>query len=657
MSECPREGSLRPAAVVSPIETRRPGFGSLWLVALLGWTIFICFYDLGGGARFEPIDCWVAQTAREMQQANDWLVPRFSGEVRMQKSPGPYWAVMLTSMIRGVPVDEISARIPNGIAAVVLVITIFWLTRRIAGETAAVFAGFAAASSVLIMWWSHRGASDLGLTTCVTVSLAALWVAAEDEAPGPKRNALFLLGYFAAGLGMLYKMPMPLVVVGLPAFLYVLIFKRWRVFINRWHLVGLVLFFLPWLPWAVGVMMVEDTALYKWKVEFFDRFTGELPNVEGQGGLKNILFYLPVPILYCLPWSLSLPSALARVFRDRSANARGRWFMFIWFASLLVFFTASTGKEYRYFLPALPPLFVLLGMELAAFFAVTRRQTPTLERAGLLAVWILVPAVLLGGGTFGLHYWWEKRGGLELPGLDWFGMWRPFMVASVIVTLGFGLAAWLYVQRREHWAFGTMVGTMWAMWLWAWPQFMPLMMSQSPFIDFAAQLRDPAKVPPAMYDHIMQVGSQDSRIIWYSDLRFPRVIDQLKLLEEERERYANGEQEALRDLPYEIRRYGEEIIRQSEQDRPALFVAALFDYVAYRRVAPKELAEAGRPMPPVYLWFQTQLGDIGRHYVLFGNVPPPYPEPKLQVPAEALKKDWARELGLGTPDEAASDAE
>jgi len=50
-----------------------------WLVALLGWTTLLCFYHLDGGARFEPIDCWVAQTAREMREAGDWLVPRFSG--------------------------------------------------------------------------------------------------------------------------------------------------------------------------------------------------------------------------------------------------------------------------------------------------------------------------------------------------------------------------------------------------------------------------------------------------------------------------------------------------------------------------------------------------------------------------------------------------
>lgn len=50
---------------------RGPGSMSLatwgWFLALVGWTALVCFYDLDGGARFEPTDCWVAQTAREMQ--------------------------------------------------------------------------------------------------------------------------------------------------------------------------------------------------------------------------------------------------------------------------------------------------------------------------------------------------------------------------------------------------------------------------------------------------------------------------------------------------------------------------------------------------------------------------------------------------------------
>lgn len=633
--------SDRPTVVQSnSIDTPEPARIRLapWLIALLGWTALLCFYDLGGGGRFEPIDCWVAQTAREMKEAGDWLVPRFSGEVRMQKSPGPYWAVMLVAQLRGAPVDEIAARIPNAIAAVGLVLTIFWLTLRIAGPREAIFAGFAASSSVLVLWWSHRGASDLGLTTLTALSLASLWIAVGHEPPGRRRNALLVLGYFAAGLGMLYKMPMPLAVVGAPAFFYVLLRNRWKIFINRWHLVGIVAFLLPWVPWAVAVMFAEDAALAKWKVEFLDRFTGDLPNVEGQGGWKNIAFYLPVPLQYCLPFTLSLPMAFWRAVRPQpGVNRDGQWFLLIWFFSLLVFFTASTGKEYRYFLPALPPLFVMLGIELSAFFHPRRVSRGPLEWVAAIAVWVGAPAALIVGGWFGLRKWWDVRGSLELEMLHGFGeVWSAYLVTVAILCIGFGVAAWLYIRRHEHASFGALVGTMWLMWLWAWPSVVPYFMSQRPFVDFSQQLVK--RVPAEFRPDIRMVGSQDPRITWFSNVRFPRVIDQLVLLEEQKARYARGEQESLRDLEYEMRRYGEEIVNLLEGDEPALFVVPFEGMMQFLLQAPRELAQQGREMPPVYLWLQTRYGNFDRHFILFGNQPPPFRAPHLELPAKLARK-------------------
>jgi len=633
-----------------------------WLIALIGWTALLSFYGLDGGARFEPIDCWVAQTAREMLDADNWLVPRFSGETRMQKSPGPYWAVMLVSLVRGTPVDEVSARVPNAFAAVGLVLLVFWLARHIAGERAALFAGFSASSSVLILWWSHRGASDLGLTFWTTLSLTSLWIAIDSAPAGLRRTVLLLLGYFAAGMGMLYKMPMPLVVVGLPACVYVLLRcgddaydreltaardwdarariylrERLAIFRSPWHLLGLALFLLPWLPWAIAVSLVEDAALLKWKVEFLDRFTGALPNVENQGKFKYIFTYLGPPVLYCLPFSLSLPAAFARAFRrEPGVKRNGNLFLLVWFCSLLVFFTASTGKEWRYFLPALPPLFVLLGIELAAFFDPQRPFSRSMRWLTLGLVCVGLPAGLFGGTYAGLRAWWHLRGRSELTGLYNFGdVLLACGIMLVILCAGFGAAAVLYTRRRTYASFGTLVVTMWATWLWTWPHVMPLFMSQRPFVDFAQQLADPQPMPPGFRTQLRSVGSQDSRITWYSDGRFPRVIDQLALLRE---------QEGKRTLDFEIRRYGEVMLEELARPEPVLYVSCVPDYVKFRVVAARELAAQGRSMPPGHLWLQARYGREDTQYVLFGNKSPRFPEPELRLSEKVLEKLAAKGL-------------
>lgn len=620
--------------------TRRPGDGPWvwgWFFALLAFTSIMVFYHLDGGAEFEPTDCWVAQTAREMSEANDWLVPRFSGETRLQKSPGPYWAVMLTALLRGEPVDPIAARIPNGIAALIIVLTIFYTTRKIGGDRAAVFASFAASSSTLILYWSHRGASDLGLAAFITVSLCSLWLACGHEPPGRKRVALLMLGYLTAGLGMLYKMPMPLPLIGVPAFLYLLLRNRWRVLASPWHLLGWVLFLLPWLPWAVAIYLTEPTAVAKWRLEFWDRFTGDLPNVQEQKQWQFYFMYLLPTVVYTIPYTLSVPAAFVRAFRRQThVNRDGTLFMVIWFVGHFAFFTAAVGKETRYFLPALPPLFVLLGCELSVLFDPDRPTSRAKDRLAALAVYLLVP-LGFGAGTFGL-YRWHTHDGL----FEWSQVWPPYVGLALIFTLGAWLAVTLYVKGKRNGAFGALVGTMWLAWLWIWPTMMPILASEGAFIDFAAQLRD--KLPAEYRDDLKQIGSQDARIIWYSDVRFPRIIDQLVLLEMEGGQRSIAEEERL---------IGGEMVRQLAGDEPVLFVASRPHYVEFMMRAPRELARKGQPFPASYLWLQTDPGPKPyKHFIVFGNKPPPWPEPTLTPPSERLNQArarWAEERATSKP--------
>ncbi len=591
-----------------------------WTVALLATTLLVCFTGLDGGARFEPIDCWVAQTAREMRERGDWIVPYFAGEPRMQKSPGAYWAVMLTSLLRGTPVDTVSARLPNAVAAVMLVGAIFVLTRSISGPRAAVYAGFAALSSVLVLIWSHRAASDFGLATFTALALTCVWFADQAERVG-RRRVLLLAAYFLAGLAMVYKMPVPLACVGAPALAYALIGRRWRLLADPWHILGLVIFCLPWLPWAIAVFRGEPTALEKWRVEYFDRVTGDLPNVEEQKRWPFAFYYLLAPLIYCLPYSVSLLAALARPFLRRPNESRdGRLFALVWFASVLVAFTVSVGKELRYLLPALPPLFVLLGGELSELFS----RAPRAGRGVRAAAWLVtlgVPAGLIGGAAV-LRRRLETFGDYS-PGQ----LWLAYSMLGAIMTLGFSAAAWLYARRRGDASFGVLVATMLASWFWAWPNLAPILVSQAPQVDFARQLTE--RLSPEHLARMRSVATHNAPVIWYSNLRFPRVIDQLQLL-----RLQGGQRTAQR----ERRLVGERLIEELGRDELCLFVAERPEFILFLRAARDELAALNPPraMPPVHLWLQSRAGHRSRHLVLFGNRPPPWPEPPLTPPSREL---------------------
>jgi 4-amino-4-deoxy-L-arabinose transferase-like glycosyltransferase len=648
-----------------------------WLTGLLLATALLAFYGLGGGADFQMIDCWVGQTAREMHDNGSWLVPRFSGETRMQKSPGPYWAVMLTSRVLQRPIDEFTTRVPSALAAIVLVATVWYLTRRIYDERTARFAGFAAASSALVLWWSHRGASDLGLATCTTVSLALFWTAYGVAPRGSRRAVLIVLGYLAAGVGMLYKMPMPIVVVGLPVATYVV----WRAWSDQWpgprgrrvalallllgagalllqwlpvvalltlvslilllrrhgravqwpaHLLGIVAFLLPWVPWAVLVLASEPTAWQRWEVEFLDRFTGELPNVHGEDHGWFLLTYLVTPLVYCLPYSLSLPDALWRgTRRNPTARGDGPLCMVLWFASLLVFFTAAVGKEDRYLLPALPPLFVLLGPALAYLFDARRAWSRTVRLSGLLATAVLLPAGFAAGGWALATRWYPAIGAPN--GFALSDALVPYSVTAGLFVLGAVLAAGLFAARRPGPAFATLVGGVWATWLWTWPTLVPVLVSERPARDLAAQMQ--ARLTSEMRADLRYVGFQDSRLIWYSDIRIPRLIDPLDLL---------ALQAGDRSLAREQRLYAEEIVRRLRGEARTLLVAGIVEHLAFMDRVPPALADRGESMPPVYRWLVTARGPWHRATVVFGNQPPPWEEPPLPELPPKLQARFGR---------------
>ena len=606
----------------APLAQRSAWPWAAWLVALSGWMLFLGTYDLSGGAGLEVTDAWVAQTAREMSRSDDWrdwLLPRFSGQLRIQKSPGPYWATIAVAKLRGTPVDVASVRLPNAGFAVLLVLTVAWLTRQIAGPRAGVFAGFAAAGSAVVLYWSHRGASDLGVATLCAVSLACLWIGSERADSHRRRVLLWLLGYLAAGLGMLWKMPVPLVAVGLPALVYLLVCHRWRILASRWHLLGLLLFLLPWLPWVAYVLAIEPTAWARWKIEYFDRFTGSAPNYAGADA-PGALRMLGVLLLMVLPFTLSVPLALVRIWRTRGVDRRGRWFVVVWFFSLLAFFLLAADRSSRYLLPVLPPLFVLLGVELSAFFEGRRGGVSRAGRHLAAAVSLGLIAAAIGGLVVGGRYYARIERWTPAP---WEKLAPQLAITAGLFVAGAVSACWLYAAHRRGRAFALLVAGMWAAWLWGWPRLTPLVRSDAPFVDLAAQIRAiPADLRPNLY----AIGQPEPRVVWYADVPIPRLIDQLELLKL---------QGGRRDLNTEVRIVGRRIVERLEADQPVLLLASPRRYVLFQTLAPEALAREGRTMPETYLWCIARVGKPDQRYLVFGNRPPPWPPPQA---------DWLEEM-------------
>ena len=54
-------------------------------------------------------------------------------------------------------------------------------------------------------------------------------------------------------------------------------------------------------------------------------------------------------------------------------------------------------------------------------------------------------------------------------------------------------------------------------------------------------------------------------------------------------------------------------------------------------------------MPPIHLWLQTHYGREDRHFVLFGNRPPPFREPALRLSEEVRARLLERGVDVPRP--------
>jgi len=389
-------------------------------------------------------------------------------------------------------------------------------------------------------------------------------------------------------------------------------------------------------PSASGEPSGFLTILHKWRVEYWDRITGALPNVQGQQREWQLyVLYLLMVFVFTAPWSLSVPSAIGRAFQStHDVNRRGAWFLLIWFFSLLLFFEIAAGKETRYILPLLPPVFVLLGRELSRFFDPSRPTSPTLDKIG---VWTVVVG-LVAASVPSLLYLRKKVN--ELSGLGyavygWSEIWPPLVTTLVLFGGGAVLCAWLRARRREHAAFGALVAGMWLAWAFAWPALMPVLGTEKPFIDFALQIRD--RLTPEQKKALRQVAQQDSRVIWYSDVRYPRVIDQLELLKRQ-----GGKRDQLRER-VEI---ATEMVNGLRSPDLALYVTELESYIVFTEGAGQVLAQRGESLPPYHVWIVGRVGRPDHRMIVFGNQRPPWESPAIEISEKVRKqaRDQVQEL-------------
>lgn len=301
--------------------------------------------NYGGQKITGPDEPRYAAAAREMLHSRDWTVPRYNGEVRLEKPILIYWSCAFFSMIFGA--GGLACRLGPVLAGLGTVLVAAALGARLYGRRAGLLAGMVLATSWFFPKIGRTVLSDMPLTFFVVAAIALLRVAL-DIKPKGRRRLVLLAAYVSCGLAVLTKGPVGLVLpLGVMA-AWLAWEGRFLSFIRLLPLTGTLVATLVAGPWYLAVALDGGEAAGAlagfFSHENFDRFFHSFDH-------RTMPWrYLTTSVPQGMaPWTLLLPAGLAAFWRfgrrpaepGKAAESTELAFPMVWAGAIIGLFSAT----------------------------------------------------------------------------------------------------------------------------------------------------------------------------------------------------------------------------------------------------------------------------------------------------------------------------
>lgn len=445
--------------------------GVLVGVALVAVGLY--FVGLDHAPFLDPPEGFHASIARTMMQTGDWLTPRVDGVRYFDKPPVLYWLIALAFTIGG-PTPE-AARFWPAVCAVGVAVVTARIGTLLGGVRLGLLAGLLVAANLGVYVYGRIVKPDLPFMLCIMLAFAGLVLTYRGAGRWPL--ALF---YASLGLATLTKDVLgaigPLTVVGL--FFWLTRERPIRPWIPWWGVLLLLTVAVPWYA-----LVQARNAGYLWYTVVDNHvlnFTRQRVFPDEDVPLGPLVF-LGVTIAAFLPWTLSVPWAVARILRRASDNgstwkdATARLWLFfaLWPLAVIGFFTISPFKLPHYGLPAFPALALLAARAWdECIEAVPGAPPPRALAAPVATLYAVVAAAFAAAALGVLHLPADALGNVDvatrnlvargltappLPAADY----TPIVVAGAVIfavaAAVLAVAAW---QRRPGLALAVALAAM-----------------------------------------------------------------------------------------------------------------------------------------------------------------------------------------------------
>ncbi|MEP6756847.1 MAG: glycosyltransferase family 39 protein, partial [Chthonomonadales bacterium] len=138
----------------------------------------ICFVSfclrLGSVGLFDFNEGFYAQVSREMALRSDYITPRVNGLFFFDKPPFALWQSAISMKLFGA--TEFAARFPVAMAAICLVIAVYWFGAKFFSERAGLFAAAIVAMNPMMIGTARQLTMDIHQTLWFAVAMMAFFI-------------------------------------------------------------------------------------------------------------------------------------------------------------------------------------------------------------------------------------------------------------------------------------------------------------------------------------------------------------------------------------------------------------------------------------------------------------------------------------------------
>lgn len=311
----------------------------------------------------DPVESNYALTAKEMVMSGDWWSPRIYGHYWFDKPIMIYWLIALSFKIFGF--TEFAARLPAAVFSAGSIAFVYWFGEKLFfNRRTALLSALVLATSLEFWVLAKMIITDGVLFFFTSVSLATFYLGMENRG-----NIWYNIAYAAAGMAVLTKGPVGLVLPGIILVLYIIITRQWQLLKRLYIIPGLFVFLAVAGPWYLKMYQLHGN-------EFINTFLGLHNYVRAtvsEHPSDNVFYYYLVLFpISLLPWTGILYQYIA-IFRKEFHTTHLRY-LTIWPIAMILFYTMMATKYPTYVFPASFPAALLSGYTLNKMYDMSGRK-------------------------------------------------------------------------------------------------------------------------------------------------------------------------------------------------------------------------------------------------------------------------------------------